>query len=101
MMKNTPKRDGAYFLKPISLIIALFVVAINAATADQRLFGRGQPNSINELPVGEFRSALEALSPTARGKALSELRRLTTPAQDFPYMRVDKRGHIHYVDPVV
>ena len=101
MMKNTPKRDGAYFIKPISLIIALFVVAISTATADQRLFGLGQPNSINELPVGEFRSALEALSPTARGKALSELRRLTTPAQDFPYMRVDKRGHIHYVDPVV
>jgi hypothetical protein len=101
MMKNTHKRDGAYFIKPAPLIIALFVVAINAATADQRFFGLGQPNSINELPVGEFRSALEALPPTARGKALSELRRLTTPAQDFPHMRVDKRGHIHYVDPVV
>ena len=53
----------------------------------------------DELPAGQFRDTLLSLSPRARGRALGILRRASTPAADFEFMRVDERGGIFYVDP--
>lgn len=70
-----------------------------ALSQENRVFGVGQPASVAELPPGAFRDSLLALPPQARGRALATLRATTTPAADFQFMRVDRRGGIFYVDP--
>ena len=87
-----------------ALTVGLVLYSMSSAVAQgqsetKRFFGIGEPLTAEELPVGDFRDALLALSTQARANALGILRRSTTPAQDFVDMRVDERGFIHYVDP--
>ncbi len=79
--------------------VAALLVAAPAAAQTKRVFGVGEPASISELPDGPLRSALEALPPQARGRALGILRQSNVPVEDFDYMRADPRGNIFYVDP--
>ena len=79
---------------------AASLLAVAPADAQtKRVFGVGEPASISELPGGPFRSALEALPPQARGRALGILKQSTVPVEDFDHMRADRRGNILYVDP--
>jgi hypothetical protein len=92
-------------LSKFSIISAALGAALmfNVSTASaqaQASYGLGEPAQAADLPSGLFRSALEALPPQARGRALGILQRVTTPAADFDFMRVDKRGGVFYVDPL-
>jgi hypothetical protein len=82
--------------------VAAAASLLSVAPADaqtRQVFGVGEPASISELPDGTFRSALEALPPQARGRALGILKQSNVPVEDFDFMRVDPRGNIFYVDP--
>ena len=80
--------------------IAIWLVFGATAEAQEgRTFGIGQPEAATDLPAGEFRDSLLALSPQSRARAMAILRSTTTPAADFEFMRVDRRGGIFYVDP--
>ncbi len=78
--------------------ISLVFGAVGEAQ-ENRAFGIGQPESVTDLPAGEFRDSLLALPPQSRARAMAILRGTTTPAADFQFMRVDRRGGIFYVDP--
>ncbi len=83
-----------------ALVAAVSLLAVAPAAAQsQRVFGVGEPATIGELPEGAFRSALEALSPQAQGRALGLLQQGNVPTEDFAYMRVDRRGGLLFVDP--
>lgn len=75
------------------------MVGATAQAQDNRVFGTGQPEAVTELPAGEFRDSLLALPPQSRARAMATLRSTSTPAADFEFMRVDRRGGILYVDP--
>jgi hypothetical protein len=62
-------------------------------------FGLGAPASVKDLPRGPFRSDLEALTPSARARALAKLQGTSFPAADLDSMRVDNLGGVLYVDP--
>jgi hypothetical protein len=79
--------------------VATFFAVSPAEAQTKRVFGVGEPASISELPDGPFRSALEALPPQARGRALGILKQVNVPVEDFDFMRADPRGNIFYVDP--
>ena len=66
----------------------------NSADAPGRLFGMGQPHSVNDLPPGQLKSTLEGLPPKARGKALGWLQRFSFPAEDIAHLRVDSEGSV-------
>jgi len=91
-------------LSAIALSLALgfnlIVFGPAASAQERRTYGLGEPAQAADLPAGAFRSALEALPPQARGRALGILQRGTVPAADFEFMRVDKRGGVFYVDPL-
>ena len=87
-------------LKAASFGVALSLLSLSPALSQQREFGLGQPANVSDLPAGAFRSALEGLPPTARGRALGLLRRGTIPVEDLAFMRVGPRGNIFFEDPV-
>lgn len=87
----------------IGALFLLFVTSVvlakgNSAAVRSRLYGFGQPHSVNDLPPGQFKSTLEDLSPRARGKALDRLRRFSFPAEDVADLRVDSEGAIDYTN---
>jgi len=86
-------------LKALGLSLVPLFLAGTALSQQPQVFGIGQPASIDQLPAGQFRDSLRALSPQARGRALATLRGTYTPANDFAFMHVDRRGGIFYVDP--
>jgi len=91
-------------VRPIiwSLFLLFFISTTfaqgNSVNAPGRLFGMGQPHSINDLPPGQLKSTLEGLSPKARGKALDWLQGFSFPAEDVAYLRVDSQGSVYYVE---
>ena len=70
-----------------------------APAPGRRMYGRGHPFTIDELPAGTFRERLQSLSGPARGRALAWLHRFAFPAADAAYLRVDNEGGIFYADP--
>ena len=69
----------------IWVLFLLFATSVafaqgNSADAPGRLFGLGQPHSVNDLPPGQLKSTLEGLSPAAQDKALDRLRKSMGPS---------------------
>jgi PKD repeat protein len=92
-------------LAGLLLVLALFLVPM-AAFAQQgsptvpRQYGLGAPFLISDLPPGQLRSALEALPPQAKSRAMERLHSFSFPQQDTEHLRVDKDGGIFYADPL-
>ena len=57
----------------VSLGAALMFNVATASAQGQASYGLGTPAQAADLPSGAFRSALEALPPQARGRALGLL----------------------------
>lgn len=89
----------SHILQAASIGAAVSLLLVSPALSQQREFGLGQPSAVADLPAGAFKSALEALQPTARGRALGILRRSTVPAEDLEFMRVSPRGDLFFEDP--
>lgn len=65
-----------------------------------RMFGRGAPFSVSDLPAGKLRRDLESRSAQARGKALGWLHEFEFPDTDTDTLRVDKDGGVFYEDAI-
>lgn len=57
-----------------------------------RMFGKGSPFAIGELPDSPLRRGLEKLPPQAKARALGWLHEIDFPAADVHALRVDRRG---------
>ena len=80
------------------LVASVAFAQSNSADALGRLFGLGQPHSVNDLPPGQLKSTLKELSPKAQAKALGWLQRFSFPPEDLTYIRVDSKGSVLYAD---
>jgi hypothetical protein len=91
-------------MKVIILTICLLLcsdVFAQGQSAEHRTYGVGHPKTTQDLPPGQLRKDLEALTPRARGKALKQLQSQSFPEQDLETLRVSPDGGILYVDPPV
>jgi hypothetical protein len=97
---------SAIFVFSLFLLINIGPVLAQSANGDpvqvgfthNPVFGKGQPNSIGDLPPGQLRKSLENLPAKARGKALGWLQEFSFPAEDLKNLRVSADGSIHYAD---
>jgi len=72
--------------------------AVHSMTSSARSFGPGAPQSLDALPSGKFRSAVEALPEPGRRVALQWLQSIEFTSNDVAYMHVDKQGAVYYAD---
>ena len=83
----------------------LFVSTSAFAQSEQgkssRVFGQGQPRSVQELPAGKLRNRLDSLPPQARGKALRWLQDFSFPETDLATLEVDDNGDVFYGDTLL
>ncbi len=92
---------SARVLKAAALGAVVSVAVVTTAAAQQgNAYGLGRPAAVANLPAGPLRSALEALSGPARGRAMAVLQGGEFTDGDLPYLRVDRRGGVFFVDPV-
>ncbi len=66
-----------------------------------RMFGKGAPFAVTDLPASALRRGLESLPEKARGKALGWLHQFEFPAADVHTLRVDMEGAVYYEDPIL
>jgi len=96
-------------IKGVSLLMVMLATLSlsgqSMAQSDQgesaRVFGLGQPQSIQSLPAGKLRSRLESLPPQASGKALRWLQDFSFPEADLETIEVDDEGNIFYGDTLL
>ncbi len=89
-------------------VLAVFAAALSGAVfaqSDQglnsRVFGLGQPATVDDLPPGQFKRKIQALPPQARGNALKWLQEISFPPEDVATLDVNSDGGIFYVDSLV
>jgi len=66
-----------------------------------RVFGLGQPQSIQSLPAGKLRSRLESMPPQASSKALRWLQDFSFPEAVLNTIEVDDQGGVFYGDTLL
>jgi len=90
------------FLSMTVAAITLSVVALPgtaiSAPAQNKVFGKGMPYGLDDLPSGRAKSRLETLPPAARQQALRWLQSFSFPEQDLEYLRFDEAGGVLYAD---
>ena len=89
----------------LSLATALLVFgsASAASAANSHAYGAlrfdpGQLRSLAELPPGQLKRRLQALSPQAQANALRWLQRISVSGADLDQLRVDAGGGVYVVD---
>jgi PKD repeat protein len=68
--------------------------------AGQKMFGKGHPFTVEDLPPGRTREKLQSLSGPAQARALEWLHRFEFPAQDVDALIISDEGDVLYADPV-
>lgn len=91
---------GSTFL---SVVLTVFIFSGHTlAQSDRgkqaRIFGLGQPESIQALPNGQLRSRLESLPPQASSRALRWLQGFSFPESDLETLQIDDNGGVFYAD---
>jgi len=66
-----------------------------------RVFGLGQPQSVQKLPVGKLRNRLESLPPQASSRALRWLQDFSFPEADLDTIEIDDEGGVFYGDTLL
>ena len=91
------------FLFAIAIFAAFSIMPVYAEQAlrKPKMFGIGQPASIEDLPPGPIRERLESLPLQARERALEWLQRLEFPAADLNIMQIDDQGAVLYAEPML
>ena len=83
-------------------VISLVLLAsfAQAQSKNRQFFGKGKPFTIDELPSGKLKEQLQALEPTARGKAMNWLHGMSFQALDAAsHLRADRDGGIFFTCP--
>ena len=87
------------------LLFALLLSGQSFAQSNQgenaRVFGLGQPQSIQSLPAGKLRSRLESLPPKASSRALRWLQDFSFPEADLDTIEIDSGGNVFYADTLL
>lgn len=81
------------------LAIFLSIALSFSVAADNREFGLGQPQAVNDLPTSQLKLDLTNLPTKARVNALRNLQSVSFPINDIEYIRVTPEGELLYVDP--
>ena len=95
--------------KGIFVLLVVLTVLISTGPAfaqseqgnNSRVFGQGQPQSVQELPNGKLRSRLESLPSQARSRALRGLQDFSFPEADLATIEIDNNGDIFYGDTLL
>jgi PKD repeat protein len=66
-----------------------------------RMFGRGAPFAVSDLPQSALRRHLESLPSQTRGRALGWLHEFQFPGEDAHLLRLDKEGAVYYEDKIL
>ena len=85
----------------LSLMISSAEALSQPGTANNQIFNKDLPVSINALPTGNLRTTLENLPIPAQERALAWLRRFDFPSADAAFLRADPHGGIFYEDPAI
>ncbi|WP_295429493.1 PKD domain-containing protein [uncultured Thiodictyon sp.] len=91
---------GATFLSASTGVLGAPGGTPGAAPEQARMFGRGAPFAVSDLPPSTLRRDLESLPPQARAHALGWLHEFEFPGADADTLRADKDGAIFYVDAI-
>ena len=82
--------------------LVFFTASIGFAQSEQgqngRMFGQGQPASVQDLPPGQLKNRLEGLPAKSRGKALKWLQEFSFPEADLQVIQIDNEGNVFYGD---
>ena len=93
-----------YRFLSIVMVTVVFAAAVDPLYgqsqqgANARMFGLGQPATVDELPPGQFKRKLIELPPQSRGRALKWLQGFEFPELDVESLDVDGEGNVFYVD---
>jgi hypothetical protein len=84
-------------------LLVLASAANPAAAATRHAYGAlrfapGQLRSLDELPPGQLKRQLQALSPRAQANALAWLQKISLSGSDLDTLRVDLGGGLFFVD---
>ncbi|MDX1679483.1 MAG: InlB B-repeat-containing protein [Akkermansiaceae bacterium] len=95
-MTSIPPNRGQRWLV---LAFILLLPGLSLGSPDERrIFGKGHPFTVDELPTGKLKEQLHALDPKARGKAMKWLHRFQFGERDAANsLRADKDGGIFFV----
>jgi len=93
------------FLTPLVFLTIIFTTGLASAQSDKgknaRIFGLGQPQSIQSLPAGKLRNRLQFLPPQARARALRWLQDVSFPETDLDLLEIDDKGGVYYGDTLL
>ena len=88
------------------LITTVLAAAVSVAAAQpgndigqQRMFGKGHPFFVGDLPPGRTREKLESLPAPARRRAMDWLHSFAFPAKDVDVLIITDEGDVLYADP--
>ena len=93
-------KKSTFIVVVILLVLALTSMqgfAQGASQPQSRMYGKGAPFQIEDLPPGQLRWALEALPAAAKSRAMENLHSFSFPHQDIDSLRVDSQGGIFYI----
>jgi len=93
-------------LRGVLVIVVSTLVFFTASTGfaqseqgqNARMFGQGQPASVQDLPPGQLKKRLEGLPAKSRGKALKWLQEFSFPEADIQVIQIDNEGNVFYGD---
>lgn len=84
----------------VAMVFAIFTLISEMAVAQpvqSRMFGKGAPFQISDLPQNSrLRKSLEALPATERGRAMDKLHGFSFPQNDADDLQADSEGGIFY-----
>ncbi|HEX5789717.1 MAG TPA: Ser-Thr-rich GPI-anchored membrane family protein, partial [Luteolibacter sp.] len=86
------------FVSAACVTLILGVLASPVLAQGHKVFGKGAPFALEELPAGKLKTQLQALDPQARGKAMQWLHSFTFGELDaMHHLRADAKGGIFYI----
>jgi autotransporter-associated beta strand protein len=97
MLSKFTLRHGLSWLLVACLVLASLS---QAQQPEHRMYGKGNPFTVEQLPAGKLKEQLQELSPQARGKAMQWLHGLQFGEADAAHhLRVDHNGGVFITCP--
>jgi hypothetical protein len=104
-MDTLNSRFFASLFLNLSLLCLVFIASSAFAQSSQgiasRQYGGGQSVKISDLPPGQLRRSLEALSPAASDRALKWLQDISFTGTDLDVLKVDAEGGVYFDDSLL
>lgn len=101
-MEQANLRRWALFFSTGLVIASAIFSGAATAQSDQALaakvFGHGQPGTLDDLPPGQLRNRLQSLPAQARARGLQWLQDISFTGTDLEALRVDDEGGVMFAD---